>query len=403
MADSNSAQRARKLIGRANGQGTAAPDQSRKYFQKLLIELTNSKSKLEEYRVRTEAMINSLGEGLIVTDEQGKITTVNPYALNTLGYEAHELIGTWFPKSIVAVDQRSQPISQLDRPIIHALTTGQAVSNTMLYRRKDGGIIPVFITVSPILINDQPSGAIEVFRDLTEEKRLDIAKDEFVSLASHQLRTPATGVKLILAMLGAGDFGPLTPTQSKYLEKAIRSNDRQIQIIEDLLNAARVDSGKMELEFEPCDLVTIVRDAVSEHLSIIQSRQQMLQLKSPKELHAPIDSQKIRMVVDNLLSNASKYSAPGSKLEINIGSDDNYATLSFKDYGVGMAQDDIVKVFTKFTRLRNELSTSVGGTGLGLFLVKNIVELHNGTIIADSEEGIGSTFTVHLPMRRSLR
>lgn len=358
---------------------------------------------LEQDRIRTQAMISSLGEGLVELDERGHIVTINPYAVAALGYESDtELIGTWFPGTVVAVDRHGIPIDQLARPLVRALTGGKPVSDYTYYQRRDGTAFPVFITVSPILIDDVPTGAIEVFRDLTKEQQLDIAKDEFVSLASHQLRTPATGVKLILSMLSKGDFGPLTELQQRYLDKAVMSNDRQLQIIEDLLNVARVDAGKMDLEFRYIDLVPLLRDIVSEHLAIIQARHQSIKLTMPSNLMAFVDPDKIRMAIDNLISNASKYSSMSGCIDITLTGRPDHAILSVRDDGVGMDKADVPKLFTKFTRLDNELSTSVGGTGLGLFLVKNILELHAGNIDVDTEKNIGSTFTIKLPRKRTL-
>jgi PAS domain S-box-containing protein len=370
------------------------------YYPKLLNQLNESKILLEQDRIRTKAMIKSLGEGLIELDEHGHIVTINPYATEALGYTEAELDGAWFPGTIPAVDRYGQPVDQLNRPLIRALTTGQPVSDYTHYLRKDGSVFPVFVTVSPILINDMPTGAIEVFRDLTKEQQLDIAKDEFVSLASHQLRTPATGVKLILSMLIKGDFGPLTTLQERYLTKAIQSNDRQLQIIEDLLNVARVDAGKMELDFQYVDLVPLLREIIGEHLAIVQSRHQSIKLTMPSSLMAFIDPDKVRMAIDNLVSNASKYSSLGGQVVVSLTEEPDHAVLSVQDNGVGMDKADIPKLFTKFMRLENELSTTVGGTGLGLFLVKNILELHSGSIEVNSEKDAGSTFTIRLPRKK---
>jgi PAS domain S-box-containing protein len=347
------------------------------YYPKLLNQLNESKILLEQDRIRTKAMIKSLGEGLIELDEHGHIVTINPYATEALGYTEAELDGAWFPGTIPAVDRYGQPVDQLNRPLIRALTTGQPVSDYTHYLRKDGSVFPVFVTVSPILINDMPTGAIEVFRDLTKEQQLDIAKDEFVSLASHQLRTPATGVKLILSMLIKGDFGPLTTLQERYLTKAIQSNDRQLQIIEDLLNVARVDAGKMELDFQYVDLVPLLREIIGEHLAIVQSRHQSIKLTMPSSLMAL-----------------------GGQVVVSLTEEPDHAVLSVQDNGVGMDKADIPKLFTKFMRLENELSTTVGGTGLGLFLVKNILELHSGSIEVNSEKDAGSTFTIRLPRKK---
>jgi two-component system sensor histidine kinase VicK len=367
------------------------------YLQRLMSDLAAAKIKLDEGRAASTAMLNSLGEGLVVTDEQGQITTVNSYALRCLGFAEHELIGKWLPKVIIAVDQFGRPLNQLTRPSVRALTTGQTVSDSIYYLTSLGEPLPVHVTVSPIMVGDTPTGAIEVFQDLTREHQLDIAKNEFVSLASHQLRTPATGMKSILSMLGSGDFGALTPLQQKYVDKAMQTNDRQLQIIEDLLNVALVDAGKLELDLDFADLSSVLQDVVSDHAAILENRSQSIRLSSPGTVRMLMDVQKSRMVFDNLISNASKYSPEGGTIQVNLRPTPEIIEISVRDEGVGIPQDEIVKLFTKFTRISNELSASVGGTGLGLFLTKSIVELHGGTIRVASKENCGSTFTVCLP------
>jgi PAS domain S-box-containing protein len=357
----------------------------------------------EEYQVRTEAMLNSLGEGLVVTDEHGAITIVNSYALSVLGYTEEELIGKWMPKSIVAVDPYGRTLSTLARPIIKALTAGHAISSYSHYLTKSGSVIPVHITVSPILVGNRPTGAVEVFRDLTKEQQLEVAKEEFVSLASHQLRTPATAVKSILSMLASGDFGPLNDRQQNYINKAVQSNDRQLQTIEELLNVALVDAGKMELDLEYIDLAGVVREATNDHLSTVTDRDQELKLKAPDQLKLLADAKKLRMAIDNLISNASKYSPSGATIDVHLHTDEPFATLSVNDQGVGIPASEMPNIFAKFSRLPNEFSSKVGGTGLGLFLTKSIIELHRGTLAVQSEEGTGSTFTMRLPTNWSLR
>lgn len=367
--------------------------------QELRRQLAKARADLAGQQLQTQAMINSLGEGLIVTDEHGRITTTNAYALESLGYNEGELVGQWFPKVILAVDKHSRPMEPLSRPVLRALTSGRTVSDYMHYIKRDGLLMPVLATVSPVLIDDRPAGAVEVFRDLTKERQLDIAKDEFVSLASHQLRTPATAVMMILSMLSNGDFGPLSATQQRYIEKAVRSNERQLQIIEDLLNAARVDAGKMRLDLEYIDIVPLLREAVSDQLSAAMARRQTIMLQAPTHCRIMADGQKLRMVIDNLLSNASKYSHGGSHIEISLHREAKHAVIMVRDEGVGLTADQMKRLFTKFTRFENELSASVGGTGLGLFLTKGIIELHGGDIKVTSDLGTGSTFSARLPLQ----
>jgi two-component system phosphate regulon sensor histidine kinase PhoR len=355
--------------------------------------------RLEDDRVQVRAVFDSMGEGLITINAEGVITSVNSYATTALGYREDELVNEWYSEAIIAVDQHKAALEPIARPIVRALTLGESVSDYSYYLRRDGSMMPVSLTVSPILIDGRPSGAIELFRDITSERQLDLAKDEFVSLASHQLRTPASGVKAILSMVLAEDFGPLTEKQSYYLQKAVDGNNRQIQIIEDILNAARIDSGKLEIEFERIDLVDLIEDVIKELSTEISLRKQDVAIQGLKHLTIWGDSGKLRMAFENLIGNASKYTPHQGTVTIAIDTSDEYARVRITDNGVGIAAKNIPQLFTKFIRIENELSDVVGGTGLGLYLAKNIIELHRGSIAVESIEHSGTTFTLLLPMR----
>ena len=146
--------------------------------------------KFEQQEVLAEALFNSIGDGAIATDEFGKITRINPTALRILGYTEREMIGSWFPKKIIALTDNETPINLIDRPITKAFLTGRTIIEKTYYRKKNGQKIPVAVTVSPIMLANKPVGAIEVFRDITLEFEVDRMKSDFISLASHQLRTP---------------------------------------------------------------------------------------------------------------------------------------------------------------------------------------------------------------------
>lgn len=354
---------------------------------------------IKQERVLHQALLDSLGEGLIVIDRDGIITTVNPSCCAILGYDSEELIGRWFTKAIKSVTPAGVPIDPLQRMVIQALSLGKAISGNSFYIRSDGDMIPVSINVAPVIINDKPVGAIEIFRDITQELALDKAKDEFVSLTSHQLRTPATAVKAILSMMLGGDFGDLNDRQQHYLQKALETNDRQLHIIEDLLNTARVDAGQLSLSIESLDLATLAHDAVQEHLASLRERNLNITLEKPVESTVvKADPEKLRMVIDNLLSNASKYTPDGGRISVHISSKHADAVLSIRDTGIGIAQEDMDKLFRKFSRIDNELSGKVDGNGLGLYLVKHIIDLHEGSVEVSSRPGYGSTFTFILPL-----
>jgi PAS domain S-box-containing protein len=349
--------------------------------------------------VKYDALVESIGEGLVVINKDGNIERANRYALESLGYTEAELIGQWFPSTIVLVDDFGVKIDPISRPMTQALTEGKAITEHGNLLRKDGTSLPVLLTASPILIDNKPAGALELFRDLTKERELEIAKDEFVSIASHQLRTPATGIRGILSMLLKGDFGELSTEQQRFIEMAARSNDRQLHIIEDLLSVARADSGRLELNVSSACLTEVIADVIAEHqMSLAASQQHIVTDLTPGVL-AQVDVEKVQMVIDNLLNNASKYTPVGGTIRVKLGHADNVAYISIQDDGVGIPQDKLGVIFTKFMRVENDLSVPAGGTGLGLYLAQKIINLHGGVITVTSSVGHGSDFRIQLPLK----
>lgn len=238
---------------------------------------------------------------------------------------------------------------------------------------------------------------------LTEQRnallKLNKTKDEFIALASHQLRTPATAVKQYIALLMDEMAGPVSSDQIQYLQTAYDSNERQLRIINDLLKTAQIDSNKYLLDKKPCDLVEILRESITDLRTVFELRNQTIIINSPDlPVKAVIDATEIKLVLINLLENASKYSYPGTKIAISIRQKDKYAEVSVADMGVGIIKDNQQRIFDKFTRVDNELSDTVTGTGLGLYWVKQIVELHKGSVTLNSTPSKGSKFTVKLPL-----
>lgn len=226
-------------------------------------------------------------------------------------------------------------------------------------------------------------------------------KDEFISLASHQLRTPATGVKQYLGMVIEGFAGEISDAQHTLLRKAYESNERQLRIVSDLLKVAQVDAGKVHLRKSEIDLAELIDDVIKEQHKVYKDRQQTVKFSPPATtITAYIDKDRIRMVLENLLDNASKYSEHGTKITLTLEQTKKDIVVAIRDQGVGIAKGDIDRLFGKFSRIYNTLSTHVGGTGLGLYWAQKIVNLHEGTIKVESDEGKGTTFEIHLPKSR---
>jgi len=239
-------------------------------------------------------------------------------------------------------------------------------------------------------------------KNLTEQRnrlqKLNDAKDEFIMMASHQLRTPATAVKQYVSMLTQGYAGEVSKEQTEMLGVAYKNNERQLEIIEDLLRVAKVDAGVVYLKKASYDIGHLIETAMEDQAVLFKNRGQTIIYNSPKE-HMRVfgDAKLILMVIENILDNAGKYSEDGTKVVISVSQSGTNTIVSIKDNGVGINKADIQKLFGKFVRIDNPLSESVKGTGLGLYWAKKIVDLHNGMIEVASQVNKGSTFTIKTP------
>lgn len=240
------------------------------------------------------------------------------------------------------------------------------------------------------------TGAVVLYR---KERGINRAMDEFVSLASHQLRTPATKVKMMLGMLLEGYHGKMSEPQKQVLQGAYDSNDGQIQVVNDLLHVATIDSAQMNLNLKPTDISALVKEVTAELKPVIEATNQTLKVQLPaRPVEAWADPPRLRMVMENLLTNAHKYTPPKGKIWVRLQKRPKSFVLSVRDNGVGIAQKDQDKLFKKFSRIHNTLSAEGGGTGLGLYLSHKLVSLHRGTLNVSSKPGKGSTFSVEVPL-----
>jgi signal transduction histidine kinase len=228
---------------------------------------------------------------------------------------------------------------------------------------------------------------------------LNQSKDEFIAITSHQLRTPATGVKQYLGLLLEGYADPLTPSQQTFIEKAYENNERQLHIVDDILRVAQLDLDKIRLNPGVCDLGSVVEEAVAALRGKLERKRQKAKVIKPaKPILAHVDAEELRLVIENILENASNYSPDGKIVTIKLDLTKNdEVKISIKDQGVGIDKQDVPKLFQKFSRINNPLSNTVNGTGLGLYFSKKIIELHGGRIQVRSSPGKSTTFTIFLP------
>lgn len=258
------------------------------------------------------------------------------------------------------------------------------------------------ITAQKMLKINSDKITSNLLRQRNQLQKLNNAKDEFIMLASHQLRTPATAVKQYVGMLTQGYAGAVSKEQVKMLDIAYKSNERQLEIIEDLLRVAKVDAGIVYLEKTSYDIGHQVETAMKEQAVLFKERGQTITYNPPSErIYVYGDSKLILMVIENILDNAGKYSQDGAHVIIKIEQSDTYTTVAIQDSGVGISKVNIKKLFEKFVRIDNSLSAGVKGTGLGLYWAKKILDLHEGTIEVTSKVNTGSTFTIKTPTETS--
>jgi len=245
--------------------------------------------------------------------------------------------------------------------------------------------------------------AARILQQRNEElEAISRSKDEFVALASHQLRTPATAVKQYIGMMLQGYVGDISDEQTDVLAKAFESNERQIQIINQILSAARADTGRLVLTSMPIDLRALVQGVVTDMVASLQQHGHTFTLNLPnRPVRVAADLGYLRMAIENVLHNANVYTPKGGRITVKLTQVDKRCTLDIQDTGVGIRKADLGKLFVKFSRIHNPLSVEAGGSGIGLYLTAEIVRLHGGTVEVNSSLGKGSTFAISLPLMQN--
>lgn len=351
-----------------------------------------------EVRAESEALFRSIGDGAIATDEFGHITRINPTALSILELNAEKALGKWFPRVVVIVRPDGTPVPLLDRPIVKMFLTGHVVSEKALYRTQSGRTVPVSITVSPIILDGRPVGAIEVFRDITIENEIDRMKSEFISLASHQLRTPLSTIKTYAHMLDDNYMGDINPDQARALGTIINATNNMNELIGTLLNIARIESGNIAVNSKRLDPSQLVQDVVKQLELAASSRGVSLSFRPPRQpMVLKTDSLIIKEVLTNLIGNAIKYTTSDGTVTVSIHSRGPNVVFEIQDTGIGIPKQSQDKIFAKFFRAQNVIRQETTGTGLGLYVVKGLVLTLHGRVWFKSEEHEGSTFYVSIP------
>lgn len=380
-------------------------ENNKKAMLNLLEDVEKEKEIAHQEKDKTETILYSIGDGVFVVDADYRIIVFNPVAAKISGHSISEALGKRYDQVLKFTYEESDKAGMVNDVFIKkAMTTGRVaeMANHTILLTKKGQKVPVADSAAPL--KDKKGkvvGCVVVFRDVTKEREIDRAKTEFVSVASHQLRTPLTGIKWFTEFLLKSKINARARDCAKQISI---SNERMVRLVDDLLNVSRIETGrKFDLIFKNTDIVKVIKSAIEEQKS--SARDKIIELAcsadSPTKLVLPVDELKIRQVFQNLISNSIKYSKEKTKIIIGCQSKGNQTVFFVKDNGIGIPHHQQSQVFTKFFRAENVFTMHTDGTGLGLYIVKAIIEAHGGKIWFESVENKGTTFFVSLPSKNS--
>ncbi len=356
---------------------------------------------LEHAKARDEAVLANVTEGLVVVDSEGKFIFVNKAAKRMVGISGEPVSVRDWPKTYGMYGLDGEELIDIKDFAPMLALRGTVVEGTKIRIKNEQypeGLI-LRILASPIVVGSGVVGAVMTFIDISKEQQIDRAKSEFVSLASHQLRTPLSTIGWYTEMLLDGDAGAITSEQRKYLEEVYAGNQRMVELVNALLNVSRLELGTFLIEPEPTDVLALAQSVIEEQKPQIEARHIRTETDFANDLPLiPADQKLLRMVFQNLLSNAVKYTPQNGRITMRITKHETYFEGCITDSGIGIPKEEQPRIFSKLYRATNARETETDGTGLGLYIVKSIIDQSGGTIYFGSEQGKGTTFCFTLPL-----
>ncbi|MEX0932257.1 MAG: PAS domain-containing sensor histidine kinase [Candidatus Saccharimonadales bacterium] len=366
--------------------------------------LAQTLKEIEKEKAKDEALLQSIGEGVLAIDKNGKVIAINSAARHMFGLHEADLSKKPWHNLFKLVDKDTREVKLEDRPLQKTLKSGQKVSSDeFFYVDSESNQVPVAVTSTPVILNKKVMGAVEVIRDISKEKAVERAKDEFVSLASHQLRTPLSAINWYSQSL-LNRKADKTKTK-KYLEAIKASSERMTDLVGDFLSVSRLELGTVKLRIEKVEAVDLLEQTLNDLTPTLKRKKIKLNKNvSNKKIQMLSDVHMLGLIFQNLLSNAVKYTLENGEVNVTLkaytdekdGTD--HLLFSIEDTGIGIPKKEQGQVFSKLFRAENAETKDIEGTGLGLYLVKSSAKELGGRIWFESHEGKGSIFTVQLPI-----
>ncbi len=381
-------------------QVSAAIDNARLYHRldqqaRHLAEMLKTQ---EEEAGRREAILESIAEGVIVTNAEGRAILVNATTESILGIPRPQILGQ-------PLQQALEALTSEQRTTLHQLATTAAPLQTLFEIEGRN----IHVNAAPVrLPSGERVGLVAVMRDVTREVQAERAKRDFIATISHELRTPLTAILGYAELLYNGMVGKLNDTQSHFIRIVHDNARRMIAMANNLIALSEADRGQLELEYADTDLHLAIREVIQAFAPQIRERQMSLTLEVQDNLPMiEADPARIRQVLANLVSNAIKFTFPGGRLTVgaaalrdNEEDEPAFCQLWVTDTGVGIPPEEMNRIWERFYRADNPLKVEAGGLGVGLSIVKSLVEAHGGRVWVESAVGKGSAFSILLPTRR---
>ena len=358
-----------------------------------------------------EIVLRYIREGVVIISSKGNIKLINPAAERMFGRPLDESIGLNYESTIKLLDADGNAVSDQHNPIGYALQSGEygETRDFRLVTLDSNKATPVSVIVTPTGEKGSDSDLIVTFRDIERELRQEQERNDFISTASHEMRTPVASIEGYLGLA----MNPATATVDQrgmeYLTKAHEAAQHLGRLFQELLDTTKLDDGKLNPRFEPVELVELVKRIAAGQVPNITAKGLGYQFGSgnvdqslgggkhiDQVIYASVDKDFLNEVVDNLLENAIKYT-PSGWVTVTVKADKDNVQIIVEDTGIGIPKEELSHVFQKFYRVDNRDTREIGGTGLGLYLTKQRVEAMNGRIWAESEVGKGTRFIVALP------
>ena len=352
-------------------------------------------------------MLRSIREAVVIVNSNGNIALANPMACTMLGRSAEELNGIYYDSGITLLDKAGNRVPDATNPIINSIRSGN------YSERRDLSLLnPSTNKSTPISLITTPTAgagsvAIVTMRDIAKELKEEQERMDFISTASHEMRTPVASIEGYLSLALNPSTATIDQRATEYLNKAHESSQHLGRLFQDLLDTTKLEDGQIKTHMEPVELTSVVEQMASAQIPNIQAKGLTYQFGNNTQAqsggismaqlaYARVDKDFLQEVMNNLIENAIKYT-PSGQITVYVQADDYNVRIVVQDTGIGVPADEIEHIFQKFYRVDNSDTREIGGTGLGLALVKQRVELMEGKIWAESEQGKGTRFIVMLP------